>query len=81
MAIGPSEMKARRMAEAKAIESSIDRALAGGRSDRVTIDVKQLGITRSLWDSILRPKYREAGWKWAEWVSEERDGDYLDFRA
>lgn len=80
MALGPKQISA---SDVKAAEAVIDAAITKsipGRP-RVTVATSLLGSSaRELWDA-LRQKYIDAGWKKAEWVSDQRDGDYIDLSA
>lgn len=60
----------------------MDEAIRSSVSLEVTIDVKLLqGIDSNDWDTILRPKYIEAGWRVAKWTFDPRDGDYIQLKA
>lgn len=80
MAIGPQHQNMDALlAQAEVI---IDKHLSGHCGDRVTIATSLLPnrFSSSYWPS-LRRRYISAGWKSAEWVSDQRDGDYLDFEC
>lgn len=77
MALGP-QIKTKEYL-LKKVEAAIDSYIQGS-PDRVTIDVSLLpyGFSSKIWNE-LRHKYLKAGRKRAEYVFDQRDGDYLDF--
>lgn len=81
MATGPQTQNTNaRLRQAEAI---IDKHIKSSeRSEQITIDVGLLPVSFNHRDwETLKPKYLSAGWKTAEWVSDQRDGDYLDFQT
>lgn len=77
MAIGPQQQN--KVAILEQAERIIDKHLAGS-VDGATISTTLLpdGFSCSYWPA-LESKYLKAGWKRAEWVTDQRDGDYLCF--
>jgi hypothetical protein len=75
MARGPNRDKRKSLAEYA--EGEIDRRIAESADDRMVINAANLGINKSIWDEFLESKYLSAGWKHAEWVFDQRDGDFI----
>jgi hypothetical protein len=50
-----------------------------GYNKTITTKVPK-GMNREVF-TILKEKYLAAGWKSVEWKSEQRDGDWLEFKA
>lgn len=80
MALGPGTNTAKRAEKASAAEKRIDEAIRNTTRERVTVATSLLGIDRSIWDEFLRPKYKRAGWRTAEWVADQREGDFIDLQ-
>jgi len=78
MAVSPQTKK--RATILKRVEAKIDSYLKRGDGGRETIAVSLMpdGFCMELWEE-LEPKYKAAGWRKAEYVSDQRDGDFLDF--
>lgn len=78
MALGPQKQK--RESALRKAEAIIDKAIKASGGERATIDASLLPITMKEWPTLKR-KYKQAGWKGAVWVTDQRDGDYIDLQA
>lgn len=83
MAISPEMLNEKLKSEASIIERKLDSLLsnshfsAGGNTVSVSIPS---GMTQSHF-RILKQRYVDVGWKDVVWRSEQRDGDWLEFKA
>lgn len=83
MALGPQiKRKTREQILAKA-EKIIDKYIKNDIYGDIIISIGLLPahFDSSDWDNNLKTKYKQAGWKIASWVSDERDGDYIHLVA
>lgn len=80
MARGPErESKEQLLRQTEAI---IDRHLAGNNGEYASISTDLLPDRFSITDwPALKRRYKQSGWKHAEWISDQREGDYLEFKA
>ena len=82
MAISPNLLDEKFMNEVSLFERAIDRKLstlkvsAGG-----SVNVDPPNTMTSTHFSILKNRYLEAGWKDVVWNSDQREGDWLSFKA
>lgn len=82
MALGPQLQRKSRERLLKRAEKRIDEAIRESVSLDITIATKLLeGIDSNDWDTILKPKYIQAGWRMAKWMFDPRDGDYIQLKA
>ena len=83
MALGPQFLTELFQKDLKSCEEEIDSMLSGhttfGQYRTITTKVPK-GMNREVF-TILKEKYLAAGWKSVEWKSEQRDGDWLEFKA
>lgn len=80
MAIGPQ--KENKEALLKQTEAIIDKHIKGSDGDEVLIATSLLPDRFSASDwHILKKRYKAAGWKRAEYVSDQRDGDYIHLES
>jgi hypothetical protein len=83
MAISPNMLNEKLKNEASIIEKKLDHLLSnshfspGGSSISISIPS---GMTRNHF-LILKQRYLDAGWKDLSWRSEQRDGEWLEFKA
>jgi hypothetical protein len=78
MALGPKTNKADRL---KKLEQVIDAAIKRSDENSITFNVENLPCFSSEIWSTLRKRYKSAGWKKVEFVSDQRDGDYISLEA
>lgn len=83
MALGPQAQRKGHASVVKQAEKKVDECIKNDTTGEVTIDVKLLPsrFTSRDWETELAPKYRQAGWKRADWVSDMREGDYIHLIA
>ena len=80
MALGPQ--KQNKEALLKQVEAIIDKHVKSSDGDRVIIATSLLPDRFSAADwPTLKKRYKEAGWKRAEYVSDQRDGDFIDLES
>lgn len=83
MALGPQFLTELFQKDLKSCEEEIDRMLSEnktfGYNKTITTKVPK-GMNREIF-AVLKEKYLAAGWKSVEWKSEQRDGDWLEFKA
>jgi hypothetical protein len=83
MAISPEMLNEKLKSEATIIEKKLDHLLSnshfspGGSSISISIPS---GMTPNHF-RILKGRYIEAGWKDIVWRSEQREGEWLEFKA
>ena len=79
MAIGPQKILEKRSRSALALEKYLDEKLSDDDNHHfpITISVPS-GYDFKIINQVLA-KYHTAGWRRAEMVSDQRDGDYFCF--
>ena len=78
MALGPQiQKKSRIILDAEKVIDANIKLSDGGRVI-ISLSLLPRGFTHEHWLELM-PKYHAAGWKTAKWVSDQKDGDYLDF--
>ena len=84
MAISPEMLKESFNKEVTQFEEYFDQRLAALsliRSDDVLcVDIPK-GLISGKHFTILKARYKQAGWKDVEHVTDPRDGDYLKFKS
>lgn len=82
MALGPQNAKRRHKQLLAAVEATIDDAIRRSSGGVVSIAVEILGsqFSASDWPE-LEKRYKAAGWRRAKYVSDQRDGDYIELEA
>jgi len=83
MAISPEMLNEKLKSEATIIEKKLDHLLANSHfqsgGNTITISIPS-GMTRNHF-RILQRRYIDAGWKDILWKSDQREGEWLEFRA
>lgn len=80
MPLGPQTQKEDEVI--RQAEGIIDKAIINSRSsERVTVAATLLPPLSIKTLAILGTAYRSAGWKKAEMVCDQRDGDFFDLQA
>ena len=78
MALGPDSIRRNLDESAKLVEVRIDQLIRNSSSRRITIEARSLPqMSMDVWENVIRPKYLKAGWSVVEWVSDQREGDYI----
>jgi hypothetical protein len=78
MALGPQKQKGEALR--KQAEVIIDELIRGSDGGRVTIDTSLLPTLSAENWAILFDGYIKAGWKSIDYVTDQRDGNYLDLQ-
>jgi len=83
MALGPQFLTELFQKDLKSCEEEIDRMLSEnktfGYNKTITTKVPK-GMNREVF-TVLKERYLAAGWKSVEWESEQRNGEWLKFKA
>jgi len=82
MAVSPKILEEEYQLRLKAFEANIDSSLLKRKNESINeifID-PQSQMNSKDWE-YLRPRYIEAGWKEAEYHSEQREGGWLTLKA
>ena len=83
MAIGPEQLKDSFKKDISEFEKIIDRLLVT-QGDLSAKDYVCMSIPRGMSYAhfeVLRQKYLSAGWKDVKWNSDQREGDWLEFKS
>lgn len=83
MALGPQFLDELFQKDLKYCEDKIDSMLSNHKTfacDKIITTKVPGGMNIEIFN-VLKEKYLAAGWKSVKWIDDQRDGDFLQFKA